>query len=64
MSEEAKTEIRNLLNTIGALVEIAEYLRNQLVEKGFTRKEAFVICKEFIIRQMTSSNAKSEGSEP
>ena len=60
MSEETKAEIKNLLDTIGAIVEIADFLKNQLIEKGFTREEAFSICKEFIIRQMTSGSTKSE----
>ena len=60
MSEESKKEIQNLLNSIGALVEITTFLRDQLISHGYTRKEAVLICSNVISNQFGKSERKGD----
>lgn len=62
MSEEAKQQIEELINAVGAMCEMAGLMREELLRKGFTRKEVFLVCKEFIMRTLASSSfMKNEG---
>lgn len=45
-------EVESMITAIGALCEIAGFMKKQLMEQGFTKHEAFRICKEFIMNQI------------
>ena len=45
---EPKLDVKAILNNIGALDEIAGFMRDQLVERGFARDETVAIVDHYI----------------
>ncbi len=45
---EPKLDVKGLLNSIGALAEVAGFMRDQLMERGFTREEAVTIVDHYL----------------
>lgn len=45
---EPKLDVKALLNNIGVLAEIAGFMRDQLMERNFTRDEAVAIVDHYI----------------
>lgn len=45
---EPNLDVKALLNNIGALAEIAGFMRDQLTKQGFTREEAVAIVDHYI----------------
>lgn len=45
---ESKLDVKAILTSIGALAEIAGFMRDQLVTRGFTREEAVAIVDHYI----------------
>ena len=63
MSKETREEIQKLLDSIGAVVEMVSFLRDQLIDHGFTRKEAVLICSNVISNSFTKSGRNEESEE-
>lgn len=45
---ESKLDVKAILTNVGALAEIAGFMRVQLVTRGFTREEAVAIVDHYI----------------
>lgn len=43
-------KIDDVVNAFGVLAEMAAIMRERLIENGFTREEAVLICSNFIVR--------------
>lgn len=53
MTDETKKEIRAIMDGLGAICEIAGFLRKQLMANGFTRKESVAMCAEVLVELIT-----------
>lgn len=49
---------KEMLEAIGALAELAGYMRDQLMKNGFTRAEATVMVSEYIRNTMFNKEDK------
>lgn len=46
--------LKNLINGIGAMCEMAGLLRDNLIKNGFTRDEAVAIVNSFIVETFSN----------
>lgn len=53
MTEDAKRQIKAMMDGIGAICEIVGFLRKQLMANGFTRKESVMMATEVLLELMT-----------
>lgn len=49
MNEDPKAMVQKMIDSIGALSEMAGILRDSLMQNGFTREESVGIACEFVI---------------
>ena len=54
-------EIEKVINSLGAICEIAGFMREQLMNNGFTREEACSMTLEYIIALTTNNGGLSNG---
>ena len=59
MTEEARKKIEEITTAIGAACEVVGFLREQLMNNGFTRDEAVGMCCE-VLTGMIIPNANRE----
>lgn len=45
---ESKLDVKAILTSVGAIAEIAGFMRDQLTKQGFTREEAVAIVDHYI----------------
>lgn len=55
-------DVKNLIDALGATVEMASILRDQLVQNGFTREEAVKMSSEFIIGIIRAAAEQKDGN--
>lgn len=53
-------QIMELLNALGSLTEMAGFLRDNLMQHGFTRKEAVTLSGQFLCAMVSKSGQKEE----
>jgi hypothetical protein len=53
-------QIAGLLNTLGSLTEMAGFLRDNLMQHGFTREEAVMLSGQFLCAMIPKSGQKEE----
>lgn len=56
--DELEGALNNMTNAMGAAVELAGFLFEQLIKHGFTRGEAFDIAKEYLLGMITTRRDK------
>lgn len=53
-------QIAELLNALGSLSEMAGFLRDNLMQHGFTREEAVMLSGQFICAMIPKPGQKEE----
>lgn len=53
-------QIAELLNALGSLTEMAGFLRNNLIQHGFTREEAVMLSGQFLCAMIPKPGQKEE----
>ena len=53
-------QITELLNALGSLSEMAGFLRDNLMQHGFTREEAVMLSGQFICAMIPKPGQKEE----
>ena len=53
-------QIAELLNALGSLTEMAGFLRDNLMQHGFTREEAVMLSGQFLCAMVSKSGQKEE----
>ena len=53
-------QIAGLLNALGSLSEMAGFLRDNLMQHGFTREEAVMLSGQFICAMIPKPGQKEE----
>ena len=53
-------QIAGLLNALGSLAEMAGFLRDNLMQHGFTREEAVMLSGQFICAMIPKPGQKEE----
>ena len=53
-------QIADLLNALGSLAEMAGFLRDNLMQHGFTREEAVMLSGQFLCAMIPKSGQKEE----
>ena len=53
-------QITELLNALGSLTEMAGFLRDNLMQHGFTREEAVMLSGQFLYAMVQKSGQKEE----
>lgn len=56
-------ELRNFLNAVGAMGELAGALRDSLMRAGFTREESVLIVKDVLVKMMSPNPPKKDGRD-
>ena len=56
MNEDPKAMVQKMIDSIGALSEMAGILRDSLMQNGFTREESVGIVCEFVISTIHGGN--------
>lgn len=51
--DELHEAIEGMVNAMGAAVEMTSFLFKLLVEKGFTREEALIMAKDYLLGMIT-----------
>lgn len=59
MNEEARQKLEAITTALGAMCEMVGFLREQLMNNGFTRDEAVNMCCEVLV-EMVLPNANRE----
>lgn len=54
-------ELIDVLNAVGAIIEISRFVYVQMIKQGFTKAQAFQTAQKIILQAMPSN--KSSGSE-
>lgn len=52
--------MEELINSVGALCEMAKLLRDNLISNGFSYDESFGIVKEFLLSILTQHKRSTE----
>lgn len=60
MPEEIKKQINETLNGIGATCELLGFLRDTLIQNGFTREEAVGMATEVLIEMFGLTRGEME----
>lgn len=60
---ELSKELKDFMNAIGAIAEIAGLLRETLVMNGFTREEAVLICSNTVTTMFNPANYNRQKKE-
>ena len=55
-----KQMIEEMTNALGAVSELAGFLRDQLMNNGFKRGEAVFICSQFVENMLNPNNSSRE----
>ena len=55
-NEDSKAMVQKMIDSIGALSEMAGILRDSLMQNGFTREESVGIVCEFVISTIHGGN--------
>ena len=55
-----KQMIEETTNALGAVSELAGFLRDQLMNNGFKRGEAVFICSQFVENMLNPNNSSRE----
>ena len=58
--ENKKQMIEETTNALGAVSELAGFLRDQLMNNGFKRGEAVFICSQFVENMLNPNNSSRE----
>lgn len=53
----------DVVNAFGVLAEMASILRDRLVENGFTRDEAVMICSRFISTSVSGRREEDDAAD-
>ena len=53
-------QIADLLNALGSLAEMTGFLRDNLMQHGFTREEAVMLSGQFLCAMITKPGQKEE----
>ena len=53
-------QIADLLNALGSLAEMAGFLRDNLMQHGFTREEAVMLSGQFLYAMIPKPGQKEE----
>lgn len=53
-------QIADLLNALGSLAEMAGFLRDNLIQHGFTREEAVMLSGQFLCAMIPKPGQKEE----
>lgn len=53
-------QIAELLNALGSLTEMAGFLRDNLMQHGFTREEAVMLSGQFLCAMIPKSGQKEK----
>lgn len=53
-------QIADLLNALGSLAEMAGFLRDNLMQHGFTREEAVMLSGQFLCAMIPKPGQKEE----
>ncbi len=54
-------DVEKVFTALGALCEIAGFLRDHLMDNGFTREEACSMALEYILEMSISNGGKPNG---
>lgn len=54
--------LKNFIETIGSMAEMAAIIREALMKNGFTRSEAVDIASNFIISMMCNAGGNNNGN--
>lgn len=52
-------KVNEIVTAIGALAETLRILRESLIKNGFTRAEAFELCRTYLSTTLRDANHKS-----
>ena len=61
--ENKKQMIEEMTNALGAVSELAGFLRDQLMNNGFKRGEAVFICSQFVKNMLNPNSSSREESD-
>jgi len=61
--ENKKQMIDETTNTLGAVSELAGFLRDQLMNNGFKRGEAVFICSQFVSNMLNPNRSSREETD-
>ena len=60
---DKKQMIEEMTNALGAVSEMAGFLRDQLMNNGFKRGEAVIICSNFVNNMLNPNSSRREESD-
>ena len=61
--ENKKQMIEEMTNVLGAVSELAGFLRDQLMNNGFKRGETVFICSQFVKNMLNPNSSSREESD-